>query len=187
MRQAIRIFTCDLNGIRSAARKGFFIWLEKQQADVLWVQELKAQEKDVIPTFQEEGGPSGLFHYAEKPGYSDAGTYARRQPDRVRIGWGWPEADIEGRYLCADFGRLSVISMYMLLGSNSEQRQQVKYQFVDKLAPELKALRSSRRHVVICGARNSGHTNKDLTNYTPASRFAASPGQKMLVGGLNVR
>jgi exodeoxyribonuclease-3 len=62
-----------------------FTWLEKQQADVVCVQELKAQEKDVVPTYQEEGGLCGFFHYAEKPGYSGVGLYARKQPDRVRL------------------------------------------------------------------------------------------------------
>ena len=161
----MRIITCNVNGIRSAARKGFFAWLEKQNADVVCVQELKAQEKDVIPTYQEAGVLTGTFHYAEKPGYSGVGIYARRQPDRVRIGWGWPDADSEGRYLRADFGRLAVISLYLPSGSSSEERQRVKYQFMDKFLPELKALRASRRHVVLCGDWNIAHTRKDLKNW----------------------
>ena len=161
----MRIITCNLNGIRSAASKGFFSWLEKQNADVVCVQELKAQEKDVIPTYQEAAGLTGTFHYAQKPGYSGVGIYARRQPDRVRVGWGWPDADSEGRYLRADFGRLSVISMYLPSGSSSEERQRVKYQFMAKLLPELKALRASRRHVVLCGDWNIAHTRKDIKNW----------------------
>ena len=161
----MRIITCNLNGIRSAASKGFFAWLEQQNADVVCVQELKAQEKDVIPTYQEAAGLTGTFHYAEKPGYSGVGIYARRQPDRIRVGWGWPDADSEGRYLRADFGRLSVISMYLPSGSSSEERQRVKYQFMAKLLPELKALRASRRHVVLCGDWNIAHTRKDIKNW----------------------
>ena len=161
----MRIITCNLNGIRSAARKGFFAWLEQQNADVVCVQELKAQEKDVIPTYQEAAGLTGVFHYAEKPGYSGVGIYARRPPDRVWVGWGWPDADSEGRYLRADFGRLSVISMYLPSGSSSEERQRVKYQFMAKLLPELKALRASRRHVVLCGDWNIAHTRKDIKNW----------------------
>ena len=161
----MRIITCNLNGIRSAASKGFFAWLEKQNADMVCVQELKAQEKDVIPTYQEVGVLSGTFHYAEKLGYSGVGIYARRQPDSVRIGWGWPDADREGRYLRADFGRLVVISLYLPSGSSSEERQGVKYRFMDKLLPELKALRASRRHVVLCGDWNIAHTKKDIKNW----------------------
>ena len=161
----MRIITCNLNGIRSAARKGFFGWLEQQNADIVCVQELKAQEKDVIPTYQEAGALTGTFHYAEKPGYSGVGIYARRQPDRVRIGWGWADADREGRYLRADFGRLAVISLYLPSGSSSEERQRVKYQFMDQLLPELKALRASRRHVVVCGDWNIAHTKKDIKNW----------------------
>ena len=161
----MRIITCNINGIRSAASKGFFSWLEKQHADIVCVQELKAQEKDVIPTYQVAGPLSGFFHYAEKPGYSGVGIYTRRQPDSVRIGWGWPEADSEGRYLRADFGRLSVISMYLPSGSSSEERQQAKYRFMDQIFPELRALRKSRRHVVLCGDWNIAHTQKDLKNW----------------------
>ena len=161
----MRIISCNLNGIRSAASKGFFAWLEQQNADVVCVQELKAQEKDVIPTYQEAAGLTGTFHYAEKPGYSGVGIYARRQPDRVRIGWGWPDADREGRYLRADFGRLAVISLYLPSGSSSEERQGVKYRFMDKILPELKALRASRRHVVLCGDWNIAHTKKDIKNW----------------------
>ena len=161
----MRIISCNLNGIRSAARKGFFVWLEKQNADVVCVQELKAQEKDVIPTYQAVGALSGTFHYAEKPGYSGVGIYARQKPDRVRIGWGWPDADREGRYLRADFGRLAVISLYLPSGSSSEERQRVKYRFMDQLLPELKALRASRRHVVLCGDWNIAHTKKDIKNW----------------------
>ena len=161
----MRIITCNLNGIRSAASKGFFAWLEKQNADMVCVQELKAQEKDVIPTYQEVGGLTGTFHYAQKPGYSGVGIYARRQPDSVRIGWGWPDADREGRYLRADFGRLVVISLYLPSGSSSEERQGVKYRFMGKILPELKALRASRRHVVLCGDWNIAHTKKDIKNW----------------------
>ena len=161
----MRIISCNLNGIRSAASKGFFAWLEQQSADVVCVQELKAQEKDVIPTYQEAAGLTGTFHYAQKPGYSGVGIYARRQPDTVRVGWGWPDADREGRYLRADFGRLSVISLYLPSGSSSEERQGVKYRFMDKLLPELKALRASRRHAVLCGDWNIAHTKKDIKNW----------------------
>ena len=161
----MRVISCNMNGIRSSARKGFFEWLKNQRADIVCVQELKAQAKDVIPHYERAGRLSGIFHYAQKPGYSGVGIYSWREPDRVQVGWGWKEADAEGRYLRADFGRLSVISLYLPSGSSSEIRQAAKYRFMKRLYPQLQILRKSRRHVVLCGDWNIAHTKKDIKNW----------------------
>lgn len=161
----MRIISCNLNGIRSAARKGFFVWLADQQPDLVCVQELKAQEADLSPALLQPPGLNGYFHPAEKRGYSGVGVYARRPPDALRCGWGHADIDAEGRYLRADFGRLSLVSLYLPSGSSSEQRQVAKYAFMDRLLPELRALRASRRHVVVCGDWNIAHTQKDLKNW----------------------
>ena len=161
----MRIISCNLNGIRSAARKGFFVWLADQQPDLVCVQELKAQEADLSPALRQPPGLSGYFHPAEKRGYSGVGVYARRPPDALRCGWGHADIDAEGRYLRADFGRLSLVSLYLPSGSSSEQRQAAKYAFMERLLPELRALQASRRHVVVCGDWNIAHTQKDLKNW----------------------
>ncbi len=95
----MRIITLNLNGIRSAERKGFFPWLAKQEADIVCLQELKAQEADMTPEMLTPPGYQGYFHYAEKKGYSGVGLYTRRTPKRVVVGLGVPEIDAEGRYL----------------------------------------------------------------------------------------
>src|SRR5262249_21161003 len=107
----MKIITLNLNGIRSAARKGFFRWLPRQRADVVCVQELKAHKGDLTPEVHDPKGYRGYFHCAEKKGYSGVGLYARRPPDRIEEGLGHPGFDSEGRYLRADFGALSVISV----------------------------------------------------------------------------
>src|SRR6476660_3529062 len=103
----MKIITLDVNGIRSAARKGVFQWMDRTRADVVCVQELKAQAGDLDDVMRAPGGFRGYFHHAEKKGYSGVGLYCRREPDRVVEGVGNREADSEGRYLRADFGRLS--------------------------------------------------------------------------------
>jgi len=112
-----KIISANLNGIRSAATKGFFTWLAKQDADFVCVQELKAQAPDMTPEFLNPGGYHGHFHYAEKKGYSGTGVYSKIEPDRVVIGFGSPEFDAEGRYVQCDFGKLTVISVYCPSGS----------------------------------------------------------------------
>jgi exodeoxyribonuclease-3 len=161
----VRIITLNLNGIRSAATKGFFVWLVRQQADVVCVQDLKAQMAELSPAFQQPDGLQGYFHCAAKKGYGGVGLYTRRQPDKVQTGLGWPDIDTEGRYLQADFGRLSVVSVYVPSGSASEERQAVKMSFLQRFLPHLRALRAGRRHVILCGDWNIAHTPKDVKNW----------------------
>ena len=161
----LRIVTLNLNGIRSADRKGFFDWLARQAADIVCVQELKAQTDDLTAAMLNPPGYFGYFHYAEKKGYSGVGIYTRRQPDQVIEGLGIPDIDAEGRYIEAIFGPLSVVSVYLPSGSSSPERQQAKFAFMERFWPRLAALRASGREVVICGDWNIAHREVDLKNW----------------------
>jgi len=161
----MRIVTANLNGIRSAATKGFFDWMLTGQADVVCVQELKAQAGDLTAAMQTPAGYHGCFHYAEKKGYSGVGIYSRRAPDRVVEGIGHAGFDAEGRYLRADFGNLSIISVYVPSGSSSPERQEAKFHFLAEFFPVLAALRAEGREMVLCGDWNIAHTEKDLKNW----------------------
>ncbi|MFO1386658.1 MAG: exodeoxyribonuclease III [Chitinivorax sp.] len=161
----MRIISANLNGIRSAANKGFFSWLEQQQADVVCLQELKAQEADLTAQMRNPAGMEGYFHYADKKGYSGVGIYCRRKPDQVIVGLGIDDIDAEGRYLRADFGNLSVVALYLPSGSSSEERQQVKFSFMERFMPHLRELMASGREVVLCGDWNIAHKEIDLKNW----------------------
>jgi exodeoxyribonuclease-3 len=161
----LRIISLNLNGIRSASRKGVFDWLAQQEADVVCVQELKAQVGDMTRPMLNPEGYFGYFHYAEKKGYSGVGIYCRRQPDEIVEGLGIADIDAEGRYIEAVFGKLSVVSVYLPSGSSSEERQAVKFRFMERFRPHLEALRASGREVVICGDWNIAHREIDLRNW----------------------
>jgi exodeoxyribonuclease-3 len=161
----VRIVTANLNGIRSATKKGFFDWLPRQNADVICVQELKAQTADMSPEMLNPPGWFGYFHYAEKKGYSGVGIYSRKQPDQLIEGLGIPDIDVEGRYLEAVFGDLSVVSLYLPSGSSGEHRQATKFLFMDHFRPHLERLFQSGREVILCGDWNIAHTEKDLKNW----------------------
>ena len=161
----LRVISANLNGIRSATTKGFFDWLAQQNADVVCVQELKAQSGDIIDAVRKPGALSGWFHCAEKKGYSGVGLYARKQPDRVVEGIGHPGFDAEGRYIRADWGNLSVISLYLPSGSSGEERQQMKFQFMEEFYPVLQALRAEGREILVCGDWNIAHKEIDLKNW----------------------
>lgn len=161
----LRIVSANLNGIRSADKKGFFNWLETMNADFVCVQELKAQEADLSEQMKAHAGLTGYFHYAEKKGYSGVGVYTRHQPDNVTVGLGVDWIDNEGRYLQLDFGNLSVVSLYLPSGSSGDERQQVKFDFLDVFMPHMEVLRQAGRDIVICGDWNIAHNEIDLKNW----------------------
>jgi len=160
-----KIISANLNGIRSASKKGFFTWMAAQDADFVCVQELKAQADDMTEEFRNPGGYHGHFHYAEKKGYSGTGVYSKIAPDAVMIGFGNEEFDAEGRYVRCDFGPLTVISVYCPSGSSGPERQEAKFRFMDAFIVHLQQLHAEGREVVICGDWNIAHKEIDLKNW----------------------
>lgn len=161
----MRIISVNVNGIRSAARKGFFDWLEQQRADVVCIQETKAQEHQLEDRIYCPDGYYCYYHDAEKKGYSGVAVYCRIQPDRIHMGLGWEDFDSEGRYLQVDFGKLSVVSLYMPSGSSKEERQAFKFMIMERLMPVLKKFRRRRRDYIICGDWNIAHKKIDIKNW----------------------
>ncbi len=165
----IRVVSLNLNGIRSATRKGWLQWMATQNVDVVCVQEVKAQAEDLeddMCLLASDGKPlAGHFHFAQKKGYSGVGLYARKKPKSVRIGFGDTEFDDEGRYVEADFGKYTVISLYLPSGSSSEERLAAKFRFLQVFKPHLQALIASGRELILCGDLNIAHHEIDLKNW----------------------
>lgn len=161
----MRVITLNANGIRAAARKGFYPWLARQRADFVCIQETKAQEHQLVDRCFRPGRFHCFYHDAQKKGYSGVAIYSRHEPDRVILGLGWPGFDAEGRYIEVQVGKLSVISLYLPSGTSSEARQQVKFDILDRFLPYLKSLRRKRREYIICGDWNMAHKPIDLKNW----------------------
>jgi exodeoxyribonuclease-3 len=164
----IKVISANLNGIRSAADKGFFDWLAQQDADLVGVQEIKAQPEHIVGTFCSAGPLKGHFHYAQKKGYSGVGLYTKHEPTEVITGIGDAQFDDEGRWVEARFDRagrrFSAISCYFPSGSSGEDRQQAKFRFLDLMYPRLQALKGEREFILV-GDVNIAHTEADLKNW----------------------
>jgi len=164
----MRFITLNLNGIRSAATKGVFDWLPPQQADVVGVQELKAQADVVESQFAGYDKLSGHFHYAQKKGYSGVGLYTKETPSDVIVGFGSAEFDNEGRWIEKRFDKpgrkLSLISCYFPSGSSGEERQAAKFRFLAEMYPYLMALRAEREFILVADV-NIAHKEIDLKNW----------------------
>lgn len=159
------VISANLNGIRAAAKKGFFEWLAKQKADVICLQETKAQMEHLADDIFRPEGYYCYFDDALKKGYSGVGIYSRIEPNKVTKGLGWAIADDEGRYIQADFNGLSVASLYMPSGTSGEGRQAHKYDFMANYMKNLKAICQENRPFIICGDWNIAHKKIDLKNW----------------------
>jgi exodeoxyribonuclease III len=159
------VITCNTNGIRSAAAKGFFDWLQLQQADVVCIQETKAQVEQLSDPMFTPAGYHCFYNDAVKKGYSGTALFSKVKPQRVVTRLGWEPADSEGRYIQADFNGLSVISLYMPSGTSSEQALLKKLRFMDDFMVHLKTLRRARREVILCADWNICHKPIDLKNW----------------------
>jgi exodeoxyribonuclease III len=161
----MKIISLNVNGIRSSARKGLFGWLGKQNADMVCLQETRAQEEQLDELFYPQGYHCH-YHSAEKKGYSGVAIYSRPEPRQMIAGLdGSAEFHIEGRYLEAQFKDLSVVSVYLPSGSSGEHRQASKFRFLDFFLPLLQRLQQSGREYIICGDWNIAHKEVDLKNW----------------------
>jgi exodeoxyribonuclease-3 len=162
----MRIISLNANGIRSAANKGVFEWLRGQHADVVCLQETKAQEDQLAdPMFRPDGHHCFYRDASSKKGYSGVAIYARREPDQVLTELGWDAFDDEGRYIEARFGNLSVVSLYFPSGSSGDERQQFKFRAMEWIAPIFDTWLKSGRDYVICGDWNIVRSEKDIRNW----------------------
>lgn len=160
-----RIITANVNGIRAAERKGFFDWIKTQNADVVCLQEIKAQENQLDERFY----PKEYHCYyqpAEKKGYSGTAIFTKQAPIQVIKESPWESINFEGRFIRTDFKDLSVISIYIHSGSAKQERQDLKMAFLtEQFMPYLQELKASGRKVIICGDVNIVHQERDIKNW----------------------
>jgi exodeoxyribonuclease III len=169
---AFRLVTLNLNGIRSAAAKGFMAWARNAGADCMGVQEVKAQHADIAGRLDRielpRGALQGHFHFAQKKGYSGVGLFLKKPPTAVLAGFGSREFDAEGRWVEARYDtperRFSVISCYFPSGSSGEHRQAAKFRFLKRLYPHLVKLKAEREFILV-GDVNIAHREIDLRNW----------------------
>src|SRR5581483_180908 len=161
----MRVITVNVCGIRSAAAKGLFRWLRRQDADFVCLQETKSHFHQLAEHDIEIPGYHSYFYDAQRKGYSGVAIYSRRKPDKVIKGFGVDEFDREGRYLEAQVGAVSVVSVYLPSGSAGPERQASKFRFLDAYALYLERLRRRRRQYILTGDWNLAHKPIDLRNW----------------------
>jgi exodeoxyribonuclease-3 len=162
---AKKLISYNVNGIRAAKRKGFDEWLESTQADIVVIQETKAQEHQLDDPVFSPPGYNRYFHDAQKKGYSGVAIYSKHAPKNISRSLIYPLADEEGRFVQFDYDNLSVVSLYLPSGTSGDARQALKYEFLDFFIEKLIQIRDEGREYIICGDWNIAHKNIDLKNW----------------------
>jgi len=158
----MKIASYNVNGIRAAMKKGFMEWLKEANPDVVCIQETKAQV-DQIPQFEfAEAGYETYAFSAKKKGYSGVAILCKTTPDKVVTGMGIPAYDNEGRFIRADFGDISVVSVYHPSGSSGDIRQEFKMQWLTDFEKYVTELRKERPNLIISGDYNICHEAIDI-------------------------
>ena len=161
----MRVMTLNCNGIRSAARKGFFDWLGSQEVDLVCLQETKAQIHQLDdPVFHPEGYHA-YYYDAQKKGYAGTALFSKLVPQKVTKGLGFEIADTEGRFIKADFKGLTVASLYLPSGSAGEERQKRKFKFMQEFMRIMQSFKNKRRELIVCADWNICHKEIDLKNW----------------------
>ena len=156
------IFSYNVNGLRAAVNKGFDGWLKEAQPDILCLQEIKVMPEQMDTSVYDRMGYRQYWFPAQKPGYSGVALFCKDKPDRVVYGMGIDKYDREGRLIRADFGDVSVLSVYIPSGTSGEERQAFKMVFLDDFMQWLENLRKERPNLIISGDYNIAHTDIDI-------------------------
>ncbi|MDQ6889268.1 MAG: exodeoxyribonuclease III, partial [Bacteroidota bacterium] len=171
--------TYNVNGIRAAIRKGFIDWLAADPADVICLQEVKANKDDIDTVAIESAGYRSYFFSAQKKGYSGVAILSKLLPDNVAYGHGKEQSDFEGRVLRADFNDITLINAYFPSGTSGDHRQAYKYIWLGEFLDYLNDLRKTRTKIIVCGDYNIAHkeidihnpvSNKNSTGFLPQER-----------------
>lgn len=175
----MKLITWNVNGIRAAQKNGFLKWFEKQNADVVCLQETKARQEQLDEELVHPEGYHSFWHSAQKPGYSGLVTYAKQEPLKVQYGIGVPEIDSEGRILITEFKDLVLINSYFPNSQREHTRLDYKLMFCAKMFELLESYRAQGKQVALCGDFNIAHkpidlknpkTNEDNAGYLPEER-----------------
>lgn len=158
----MKIITYNVNGLRAALTKGFIEWLQQEQPDVVCLQETKLQQDQYPLELIKEAGYHSYIYCAQKKGYSGVAILTKNEPDYVQYGMGIEKYDSEGRFIRADFGELSIVSVYHPSGTSGEERQAFKMEWLEDFQRYVTDLQKTRPNIILCGDYNICHEPIDI-------------------------
>jgi exodeoxyribonuclease-3 len=159
---SLRICSYNVNGIRAAVKKGFIDWLKTDPADIVCIQETKAEKDNIDHSEITSLGYHDYWFSAQKKGYSGVAIFTRIKPDFVQYGTGHKVSDDEGRVLQMDFGKIRLINAYFPSGTSGDERQSFKYEWLSEFFTYLNKLKKKYPMLILCGDYNIAHKEIDI-------------------------
>lgn len=160
----LRLLSWNVNGIRAIHKKGFLEWFNKENPDILCLQETKASEEQLVDGLRNPPGYKSYFSSAEKKGYSGVTIYTKKEPVEIKKGFGIKRFDSEGRILIADYEHFVLMNIYYPNGKASPERLKYKMDFYDAFLEFVEDVKSKGKNLVICGDVNTAHKEIDLAH-----------------------
>ncbi len=174
-----RLISWNVNGIRAIHKKGFLDWFNNEKADIVSLQETKAQVDQLPKKLVNIPGYKSYFNSAERKGYSGVATYSSVEPLTVYRGMGVDKFDVEGRVQRLDFNGFTLLNIYYPNGGRDEERLKYKLDFYDTFLDYVNDLRDNGHNLIICGDLNTAHKeidlarpkqNEDVSGFLPIER-----------------
>jgi exodeoxyribonuclease-3 len=160
----VKIYSWNVNGIRAAAQKGYTEWLENSDADILCLQETKAQVDQLDDNIINPNGYHSHWNSALKKGYSGVATFSKKEPISIRNGLENEKFDNEGRVIESEYDKFTLLNIYFPNGRRDLSRVDYKLEFCDLVLSRCESLRSEGKNLIICGDYNTAHKEIDLKN-----------------------
>lgn len=162
----MKIITWNINGLRAALNKGIWSWIEAQQADLVCLQEIKANSEQLSD--EQHGrflGWEVTWNSALRPGYSGVASFSRTYNYQTApYHLGDERFDQEGRIILHSIGNLHIFNVYFPNGRRDLSRVEYKLEFYAILLEQLDQLSAQGKQVVICGDFNTAHQPIDIRN-----------------------
>ena len=177
--KSLKLVSWNVNGIRAIHRKGFLDWFNEEKANIVSLQETKAQVDQLPKKLVNIPGYNSYFNSAERKGYSGVATYSSIEPNNVYSGMGIEKFDVEGRLQRLDFDDFTLLNIYYPNGGRDEERLKYKLDFYDAFLNYVNDLRDNGHNLIICGDLNTAHKeidlarpkqNEDVSGFLPVER-----------------
>ena len=180
----MRIVSWNVNGLRSVLKKDFLAWLDEEPADIIGLQETRATREQLPSSVQQHQRYSLHLRPADKLGYSGVAVMSKHEPDEVHTSLGRPEFDVEGRFVEARFGKLTIASVYFPNGNGKNRdnsRIPYKLDFTKAVFDHFDERMRAGERIFIMGDTNTAHCAIDLarpkqniktSGFTPKEREA---------------
>lgn len=163
----MKLISWNVNGLRAAIKKGFTGWLHAQDADIIGIQEIKAdinQLPDEILNPEERGSKMHAYFSSSKTkkGYSGVALFCKNVPDKVDYGMGIDRFDDEGRYIAVTYKDIVIINCYFPNGGGGPERLSYKLDFYDAFLSHIEEYKRQGKKIIFMGDVNTAHNEIDL-------------------------